>query len=212
MTESRPDNYLEPYRQAVREHGAGFAATLWGNERTQRLRFDVCLDLLGPLDDCALLDVGCGRGDLAAHLIERNLAFGSYAGLDALPDQIAAAQQRGLERCTFHTADFVADAASLDVCEPDFAIISGTLNTMDDPTARGLVERCFDRSAQGVVFNFLSDRPHQRWAGRNLSPARRFNTADWLDWSMRLTSRVAFTQAYLDGHDATILILHDETT
>ncbi len=212
MTKARPDNYLEPYREAVREHGAGFVATLWGNERTQRLRFDVCLDLIGPLDNCTVMDVGCGRGDLAVHMIDQRIAFGRYVGLDALTDQIEAAQQRGLERCAFHTADFVADAASLNVCEPDFAIISGTLNTMDDPTARELVSRCFDRAAQGVVFNFLSDRPHPKWAGRDLTPARRFDTLDWLDWTMRQTSRVAFTQAYLDGHDATILMLHNETT
>ena len=36
------------------------------------------------------------------------------------------------------------------------------------------------------------------------------DTLAWLDWSLGLSSRVQFTQTYLDGHDATILIRHDE--
>ena len=34
----------------------------------------------------------------------------------------------------------------------------------------------FDAAAQGVVFNFLSDRPHPRWKEKDLRPARRFDT------------------------------------
>ena len=67
----------------------------------------------------------------------------------------------------------------------------------------------FDASAQGVVFNFLSDKCHPRWSGRDLTPARRFDTLAWLRWSFELSSRVCFTQSYMDGHDATILILHE---
>ena len=33
--------------------------------------------------------------------------------------------------------------------------------------------------------------------------------AAWLDWALDRTSRVAFTQDYLDGHDATIVLRHD---
>ena len=61
-----------------------------------------------------------------------------------------------------------------------------------------------------MVFNFLSDRPHKRWADCDLAPAGRFDTAAWLDWAMDQSSKVAFTQDYLDGHDATILIRHDD--
>ena len=43
----------------------------------------------------------------------------------------------------------------------------------------------------------------------DLSPARRFNTVRWIERSMRVSSRVAFRQDYLDGHDATIAILKD---
>ena len=61
-------------------------------------------------------------------------------------------------------------------------------------------------ATHGVVFNFLSDRCHERFADRDLTPARRFDTAAWLDWSLHQTPLVSFTQDYLDGHDATILL------
>jgi hypothetical protein len=92
---------------------------------------------------------------------------------------------------------------------PDYVCLSGTLNTMNDDLARRVVRAAFDAAGQGVVFNFLSNRPHARWSGRDLAPARRFDTAAWLDWSLGLSSRVSFTQDYLDGHDATIMIRHD---
>ena len=201
--------YLQPYREAVKRFGPGFEATLWNSREAQALRFDVMIDLAG-FDGAAVLDVGCGQGDFAAHLIERGISVSSYVGIDALPEMIDAASARDLPRCRFVRADAVADPAVLATGNPDFACLSGTLNTMSDETARHLVGCAYEAAAQGVVFNFLSSRAHPRFAGRDTAPARRFDPLAWLDFALGLSSRVAFTQAYLDGHDATILIAHDE--
>jgi SAM-dependent methyltransferase len=222
---------LEPYREAVARHGAGFHATLWRSPESQMLRFDVMFDLVGSPREpagadhrcgdgdrrevpsggfarCAVLDVGCGRGDLCKAMLERGIDYGRYVGLDALPEMIDAARQRGFPRARFEVVNVMADLAALALHEPDFCCISGTLNTMDEEAARTLVKAAFDAAAQGVIFNFLSDRCDAQWAGEDLGPARRFNTAGWLDWAMTLGPRVSFTQDYLDGHDATILIRH----
>ncbi len=106
-------------------------------------------------------------------------------------------------------ADLLSVPAVLGDVEPDYICISGTLNTMDEEAARRLVSAAFDAAAQGVIFNFLSDRPHPRHEGKDLSPASRFDTVRWIDWALGRSSRVSFTQAYLDGHDATIMIEHD---
>ena len=87
--------------------------------------------------------------------------------------------------------------------------ISGTLNTMDEQMARRLVGAAFDAAARAVVFNFLSSPDHPRFAGRDPAPARRFDPLRWLEFALGLSTRVTFTQVYLDGHDATILIEHD---
>jgi SAM-dependent methyltransferase len=215
MPGSSSDDILRPYRAAVARHGPGFEATLWGSREAQRARFRVMVDLAG-IAGGRILDVGCGAGDLAAALLEDEVPFASYLGIDALPEMIDAAKARGLARCRFEARDVLADAAALTDAAaalggaPDFVCLSGTLNTMDDRTARDLVRRSFDVAAQAVVFNFLSNRPHARWAGRDLAPARRFDTVAWIHWALGLSSQVDFTQTYLDGHDATIVIRHDD--
>ncbi len=210
VSESNPDDtYLNPYREAIQRFGPSFKATLWGAEETQRLRFDVIADL-AAFGDCHIVDAGCGRGDLAQYLHQRSILFRKYTGIDAMEEMINVARERELPRCDFQVADIVSDPMLLVDLKPDFVCFSGTLNTMEETTARDLVRVAYDASAQGVVFNFLSDRFHARWADSDLTPAHRFNTLSWLDWAMSLSSRVSFTQSYLDGHDATILILHDD--
>lgn len=208
MDPEQHKDYLKPYREAVARFGPGFAATLWRDRDAQSLRFDVMLDLVN-LDDAIIVDAGCGTGDLAAHLLDRSAAFSQYVGIDALTEMIDLARSRDLARSTFVVADILSDVDVFNRHQPDVICFSGTLNTMEESAARELVARAFHAAAQGVIFNFLSDRPHQRWAANDLTPARRFNTIDWLEWAMTQTSRLSFTQAYLDGHDATILMQHD---
>jgi len=206
--DTHAEDYLRPYREAIKRHGAGFESTLWSSPEGQRRRFDVMIDLAG-LEGCVILDVGCGRGDFAQRLIERGVKFERFIGIDALPEVIAAAQAQNLPRSEFRLGDALTDPSMLRTTEADFICFSGSLNTMDEPCARRLVQLAFEAAARGVVFNFLSDRPHERWADQPLAPARRFDTLAWVNWSLDLTSRVTFTQDYLDGHDATIMLRHD---
>ncbi len=205
MSDRSDKAYLQPYTDAVKQFGAGFEATLWNNPAAQRLRFDVMIDLAG-IREARVLDVGCGSGDLAARLLEREIPVTGYVGIDAIPEMIEAAARRNLPGCRFVTGDAVADPALLGTGDPDYTCISGTLNTMDDATAQKLVADAFAASAEAVVFNFLSTRHHPRFAGRDTTPARRRDPVAWLDFALGLSSRVAFTQAYLDGHDATIMV------
>lgn len=201
-------DYLAPYREALATHGAGFAATLWRSEDAQRVRFDA-LEALLPLRDRRVIDIGCGQGDLLVHLRDRDRPPSAYVGLDAMPAMIEHARSRALPDARFEVADVLRDDAPLRAADAEVACLSGTLNTMDDATARRLVSIALANVRIGVVFNFLSDRPHPRWAGGDLAPARRFDTADWVDWALSRSSRVRFDQTYLDGHDATIAILRD---
>lgn len=212
MTEShdgkpRAASYLAPYHDAIDAFGAGFEATLWADRRTQRLRFDIILELIDPAGR-TILDAGCGAGDLAAYLIERRIPYARYIGIDAVDDQIRAAAARDLPHTAFHTADLIHHPELFDQHDPDLIIISGTLNTMTERLARRFITRAFRAAREAVIFNFLSDRHHPRFRRQKLGPARRFNTARWVDFALSLTPGVAFRQDYLDGHDATILLRH----
>ncbi len=200
--------YLQPYREAVERFGPGFEATLWNTREAQTLRFDVMADL-ADFTGRTILDVGCGPGDLAARLGERGVAYARFVGIDAIEGMVEVARKRGLPRCDFLVGDALADPGLLGDARPDWVCLSGTLNTMDEDTARRLIRTGFEAATRGVVFNFLSSRHHRRLAGHDTAPARRFDPLRWLDFALTLSSRVAFTQTYLDGHDATIMIEKD---
>ena len=96
-----PDAYLEPYREAQKRHGHGFDVTLWGSPKTQQTRFGVFTEMV-YLPGKRILDAGCSRGDFAAFLLERELAYESFTGVDGLPEVIDYANKRGLPRAEFH--------------------------------------------------------------------------------------------------------------
>ncbi len=209
MSES-DEMHLQPYREAAQHYGPGepgFKAALWGSRETQVLRFDIILNMV-DLSGSTVLDIGCGTGDFAQQLIEREIPFKQFIGIDAVEQVIHTARSRELPGCTFHKSNVLEELDTLQKHHADFAVLSGTLNTMSDPDAYRLVESAFEASAQGVIFNFLSDRPDPKWLERELGPARRFSTIGWLDWALSRSPRVHFTQDYLAGHDATILIRH----
>lgn len=199
------DNYLSPYKQAHGDHGSDFGVTLWANERSQRLRFRVMKEMVFMLGK-RVLDAGCSRGDFAAYMLEKEVAYESFVGVDAVEPVVAFAKSRGLDRSKFYAGDFVSEPAFLSIDRPQVIAISGTLNTMDDHTAIGLLDHAWQATSETLVFNFLSDRASQD-APQQTGPARRLPTLKLLDWAMDQTPCVRMRQDYFRfGHDATIVM------
>jgi len=196
--------YLAPYIEALEASGPGFDATLWASPEGQIRRFDVLIDL-GDIGAHRILDVGCGPGDLAHRLVELNVPFTEYIGFDALEGMVDKAAGEKLPRCRYEVVDVLVHPERMAEVQPDIVVVSGTLNAMEEDRARQLMVAAFDASAIGLVFNFLSNRPHP---DRNtcVSPASRFDTVAWLDWAMEQTPMVRFTQSYYQGHDASIAL------
>ncbi|MEM9415373.1 MAG: methyltransferase domain-containing protein [Planctomycetota bacterium] len=205
MPTQDPDSYLGPYVDAQREHGSDVKVTLWANERTQRLRFKVFSEMVF-FTGKRVLDAGCSRGDFAAYLLEREQRYARFVGVDGVPEVVDFANGRGLEAAAFHAGDFVAEPALLKIGEPQVVAISGTLNTMEDDTAIGLLEHAWDAAGEALVFNFLSDTVSPK-APPQKYPARRLPTLKLLGWAFSQTSQVVLRQDYFPhGHDATILM------
>ena len=197
--------YLTPYREAVEKFGTGFDATLWSTPEAQQRRFAVLADML-PMQGRTVVDAGCGPGDLAVFLRRKRIRFKRYIGIDGVEKIVHAAAARKLPKCEFRQADLVRHAGIIGEYEPDVVVFSGTLNTMTEQTARTLLGHAFDVAQVGVVFNFLSNRPHPRFREQKLGPAKRFNTIRMLDWALSQSPWVSFRQDYFDGHDAAIAI------
>jgi SAM-dependent methyltransferase len=183
-----------------------FEASGWDSAESQRTRFDVFLDM-ASFEGKRVLDIGCSRGDFAAYLIEKRAPIASYVGIDVIMPAILVAMGRGLERCEFYQADAL-DPGAVALHAPDLVCISGTLNTLDGPTALRILEAAWSATRGALIFNFLSSRagPAAR-RHREGSAIKRQNTLALLDWSLSKTSRVEFGQDYFpNGEDATILM------
>ena len=198
-------DYLGPYREAADVHGADFGVTLWASEQSQRRRFEVMTRMV-YMPGKRVLDAGCSRGDFAAYMLERGVAYGRYIGVDALEDVIAYARSRELPRAEFHVGDLVNDARLWRAGRPQIVAISGTLNTMDDEAVMTVLESAWEAASQTLVFNFLSDCCGPK-APPQFDAARRLDTIGLLRWAMRQTWAVQFRQDYFEhGHDATIVM------
>jgi len=204
---SNKPHYLQPYQDAVHKYGGTFDATLWISKEGQRARFDVMRNFV-DFEHCSILDVGCGIGDFAQFLVDHHVEFESFLGIDAMDKMIETATNRSIPNATFSAVDVVTSLDQLQ--EADWVTCSGTLNAMGEELAIKVIDALYDHCTVGLAFNFLSNRSGRDPASECLEPASRFNTLELLQHVLRKTPLVSFTQSYLGGHDATIVIRKPE--
>ncbi|MFG0307178.1 MAG: class I SAM-dependent methyltransferase [Phycisphaerales bacterium JB040] len=207
--------YLDPYREAVSQVGARFEALLWKSAEAQAARFAAISQMCDPTGR-VIADLGCGRADYASWMHGTGLEYGRYVGVEGVPELADSARERigqeSIPECEVQVADFVADeglfARLVRTQRADTLVFSGSLNTLDQRTAEGVIERAYGAlEPRGVVvFNFLSDRHGDDRIGENTGPATRFDTARFVHWALDRSPLVRFRQDYLKGHDATIAI------
>ena len=69
-----------------------------------------------------------------------------------------------------------------------------------------MIETAFSHANRGIACNFLSNQSGRDPKTEDLSPASRFDTLAWISKALQLSPKVQFSQSYLDGHDATLVI------
>jgi SAM-dependent methyltransferase len=201
--------YLKPYENAVETHGGSFEATLWCSKDGQIVRFKTFTDDI-DFTGKSIVDVGCGIGDFASFLLESKIKFSTLIGIDAMESMIQSATEREVPNCSFRVGDVVVDEQL--IIPADWLVFSGTLNAMTQEEALTLIQRAFNLCTVGVAFNFLSNQSWRDPTSEDLSPASRFDTLEVLGFAFTLTPLVSFTQSYLEGHDATIILRKQEVS
>lgn len=215
--------YLRPYRDAVRAFGTGFEALLWNNERMQRRRFEVLVEQI-DLSGRTVADMGAGRADLLAFLVERGVPARAYLGVEGVEELrefcVTRARERAREglwaAAAFPLADFVEEELIFQRLvrehRADTFLFSGSLNTLGEAIARRVLHRAWtalERVPGGAVaFNFLSDLRRAR--GEAGGPAVRFDTLSMIRFAFERTPIVAVRHDYLGDHDCTIVMRRDE--
>lgn len=213
---------LDPYREAVEEHGTRFESLLWNSREFQVTRFGVIASMV-DLTGRVIADIGCGRADFLVHLSCQGVQYGRYIGVDGLQEMVDFSRKRAkhdkLEEAAFHHADFAHDASlfkSLVKEGAEVLAFSGSLNTFRQDEAIDVLERAWtalpDSGHAGIgkptgaslVFNFLAASARGT-ADDPTGPAHRFDTGFMLSWALKRTPRVALRTDYFPkGHDATI--------
>lgn len=90
MKEDDKRAIIQWYRENLKKHGYSPKTLGWHKNR-QDIRFKV-LSEIGYLDNCSILDVGCGFGDLYGFLIKKGLDI-RYTGYDINENLIEIAKE-----------------------------------------------------------------------------------------------------------------------
>lgn len=145
---NRIDNYRF-YASGIIEHGFTPQGLHWHSQDSQQIRFDQLLSLL-PNNVISIVDAGCGFGDLYHYVAQRgDKTIENYIGLDSLDMMVHEASIRTGQ--TIMQCNILCDPLP----EAEYYLCSGALNILTREGAFLFIERCFDASIQGMIFNFL---------------------------------------------------------
>jgi ubiquinone biosynthesis O-methyltransferase len=149
---------------------------------TDRVERQLILELVGNVDGCRVLDVGCGDGELALELTRRGA---NVTGIDASAAMIDKARERAAQ----HSVDIafhVAKAEKLPFPSGHFDVITAItiLCFVDDATpVFGEVARVLKPDGQFVIGElgkwsvWAASRRIRAWLGSQLWRMARFRTA-----------------------------------
>lgn len=166
----------------------------WESEEAQRLRFDILLSAVN-LEGKALLDVGCGTGNLLEHITGKGINV-KYTGVDLLDKMIGIAKRKGLPGEFIHADIFmhhVFDNESFDVIYTSGIFNLDLGNNID--FLKKAIRLFLDISRQYVVFNLLHrDSPDREDKYFYTSPDE---VAELLEGYSERIESVQFIEAYL---------------
>ena len=158
------DTLLLRYEEALRRHGDTPRGALWPNQADLRTRFDVMLDVLDRKDDepVTLCDLGCGTGELLAHIRTRKLEHITYIGVDRSALALSHAREK-FPDATFLEIDLGDPDANLEQLACDYLVANGLFTGKFEMThdemwsfLASTVRRLWPLVRRGLAFNAMS--------------------------------------------------------
>jgi SAM-dependent methyltransferase len=142
------------HRSMMALHGnEGTAALGWKDAHSQTVRFKA-LAKIADLNNCSVLDAGCGHGDLFSFL---QLLYPDvqYTGIEQIPEMLETATQRYgySSKASFLPGNFITGQ----IPAADYVLASGSLNyrSSDPDFIFKAIRKLYDSCAQGLGFNLL---------------------------------------------------------
>jgi SAM-dependent methyltransferase len=170
---------------------------------TQPIRFKN-LAMIGELDECSVLDVGCGFGDLYEYLL-KNKNNVRYTGIDINRNFIKTAREVYPD-AQFIEADF---EEALIRGKFDWAFASGIFNLKIDDNKKFIersLEKMFKLCRKGLAADFLDAKKSIKTSGLYYQ-----DKDELLQFCHQLTGRVQIRDDYLPS-DFCIYLYKDDTS
>lgn len=149
---------IKYHRHRISEHEDGTVKSLgWREENSQLKRFQVIVDS-GDFNNCSVLDVGCGYGDLKKYM-DRMFHNFTYIGIDQMPEFITKAKvlYKDYPDTHFISADFTTAGLP----HVDYVIASGAFGyrSSNPDFYFEMISKLYKASKKAFVFNML-DKDH----------------------------------------------------
>src|SRR3989344_5040153 len=192
------------YDKLISEHGdENGQAQGWASNETENIRFEVFLKV-GDLNNCSILDVGCGFGDFYDFLKKKKTQNFSYTGIDINPEMIKRAKEKNPE-ANFQVIDFGSGNFK---SKFDYIFCSGALSfkiTNYKEFYLAHVKKMFELSKIGVAFNMLNKENNTKPENEELYAT--YSIKEVRDFFLNLTSKITIHKNYLPN-DFTLFLYH----
>jgi len=150
---STKTNLIKLYNELFNTYG-DTAEAIQMSKEGQLFRFQE-LSKIGLLDNCTVLDIGCGRGDLYPFLIEhfKNV---DYTGIDIVPELINQCLEK-YQGTNFQCIDLFEQSIDQKI---DYVFISMVFNNVEmghGDYFKKMISIAYDLCETGLAFNFTSN-------------------------------------------------------
>ena len=138
------------YTSAIEMHGTTAKGVNWHSKESQRIRFDMLLELLPKeLSDFTIVDAGCGFGDFYFYMKKKKRVPKKYIGIDSLLDMYSIASEKTGEEI------IMADICRDTLPSAEYYVCSGAMNVLNSFETHLFIRNCYDSCSKGFIFNIL---------------------------------------------------------
>ena len=180
------------YQKNYETYGVSAEGVAWDSTQTQKRRFSAIISCLGDIKNDTLVDAGCGFGDFYLYLKEKNNLPKIYTGLDLCEPMVKEAKVR--TGCKIVQRDILKQTLPL----ADWYVASGSMNLLTRMETRIFIQRCFEKSCKGFIFNLLCGKEREGefsyWVPHDI-----------LELCKPLGAKVQIKEGYMDG-DFTVVL------
>ncbi len=141
------------YEKSLKEYGVSAQGVHWNSKYTQYKRFEVLTKCIKKdIKNSSLVDVGCGFGEYFNYLLNNHKTPTNYIGIDCEEKMIEISQIR------FPNLEFVVQNVLCDtLISADYYVCSGAMNILTYDEVEIFIQKCFEVSQKGFVFNYLKN-------------------------------------------------------